>query len=121
MTMEIKYAVEMYNKACLAEEKGQMDIAELYYLKSRAMFEAAGGISGEHYLNAANALNSLAFLRWSREDYEGALCAAKASIRIIEKYSTQFTSTDADFIYNTSCELSDQIQYEMSLVSAKAS
>ena len=115
MTIEIKHAVEMYDKACSAEEKGQLDIAELYYLKSRGLFESVGGIQ---YLNAANALNSLAFLRWSRRDYEGALCSAKEAVKIIERYSTQFTSEDADFIYSTACELIDQIQYEMSLVLA---
>jgi hypothetical protein len=120
MPIEINQAVQMYNKACLAEEKGQMDIAELYYLKSGAMFEAAAETNGTQYLNAANALNSLAFLRWSRADYEGARCSANASIRIIERYHTQFTSADADFIYDTCCELIDQIQYELSLVSTRS-
>ena len=119
MSIEIKYAVEMYNQACLAEEKGQMDIAELYYLKSRATFEKAGEISGAQYLNAANSLNALAFLRWSRKDYEGALCSAKESAKIMETYGAQSTSADADFLYSTSCELMDQILYEMSLVSTR--
>ena len=121
MTIEIKSAVEMYHEACLAEEKGQMDIAELYYLKSRALFEKASETSEPQYLNAANALNSLAFLRWSRKDYEGALRSAKESAKIMETYGVQFTNMDADFIRSTSCELIDQIQYEISLISTAPS
>jgi hypothetical protein len=104
----------LYNKARLSEQAGQMNLAEVYYLKSWSLFEQAGG---SYTLNAANALNTLAFLRWSRKDYEGALCSAKGAMKIMESRASQFTSADAELIRNTSWELVDQIAYEMSLVS----
>ena len=121
MCEKIKQAVEMYYKACYAEQEGKAALAESYYLQSCAFFEEAGEASGAQYLNAANALNALTFLRWSRKDYEGALRSATESVKIMENYGAQFTRADADFIHSTSCELIDQIQYEMSLVSTRAS
>ena len=78
MCMKSEQAIDLYNKAYHSEQEGKTILAEVYYLKSWFLFEQAGG---SHYLNAASALNTLAFLRWSRKDYEGALCSAKGSIQ----------------------------------------
>lgn len=102
MYTEIKKAVELYNQACLAEEQGQMNLAEVYYLKSAYAFEQVGGT---HMLNAANAFNTLAFLRRSRGNYDGALCAAKKSAQIMENYRVWSTSHDAELIRMTAWEL----------------
>ena len=112
MCVKSEQAVDLYKKACLSEQEGKISLAEVYYLKSRSLFEQAGG---EHYLNAANALNALSFLRWSRKDYQGALRSARESIRIMETYGSGCSNADADLIRDTARELIDQIQYEMSL------
>ncbi|MCI0554320.1 MAG: hypothetical protein L0287_25520 [Anaerolineae bacterium] len=83
-TTKNKTAIEFYKQACSAEEKGEMELTELYYLKSAYAFEETGKAD---YLNAANAFNALAFLRESRGNHKGALCAAKnprKSWKIIE-------------------------------------
>ncbi len=105
-------AAEWYKKGYSFAQKGETNIAEVYYLKSWSLFEQAGG---PHYLNAANALNSLAFLRWSQKNYEGALCSAKHSMRIMETYGAEYPSADADLIRTTSWDLIDQINHEMLL------
>lgn len=111
MNTEIKNAVELHNKACSAEEMGQLDLAELYYLKSAYAFEQAGST---HMLNAANAFNALAFLRASRGNQAGALCAAKKSAQIMENYRARSASQDADLIRGTAWELiNDLINTEM--------
>jgi len=102
MRTEIKKAVELYNEACIAEERGEMNLAEVYYLKSVYAFEEAGG---RHTLNAANALNALAALRQSCGDYEGALRSAKRAAQIMDKHESQFASHDADLIRNMAWEL----------------
>ena len=79
MCTEIKCAVELYNKACQAEHEGMATLAEVYYLKSEVLFEQAGGM---HFLNAANSLNALAFLRKSTGDDLGALRALRESLKI---------------------------------------
>jgi hypothetical protein len=112
MCVKSDQAVDWYKKACLSEQQGQPTLAEVYYLKSWSLFEQAGGCN---YLNAANALNSLAFLRWSRKDYEGALCSAKKSVQIMETHSSEVAGADADLVRNTSWDLIDQVSYEMSL------
>ena len=114
MTTELESAVEFYNKGCLAEEQGKVDLAEIYYLKSRFLFEQAGGA---HFLDAANALNALAFLRESRGDTKGALYSAKQSIQVMEKYEAQ--SADADLIRSVAGELIDNLmlRYELPLQS----
>jgi Tetratricopeptide repeat len=116
MSEKTKQAIEMYRQAYRAEQEGRVNLAEVYYLKSRAAFEEVGGAQ---YLSAANVLNALTFLRWSRKDYEGALRSAQESVQIMENQGAQFSSLDADFIHSTSCELMDQMQYEMSLVSVR--
>lgn len=103
-------AAELYKKAYSMEQKGETNVAEVYYLKSWSLFEQAGG---SHYLNAANALNSLAFLRWSQKNYEGALCSAKHSLRIMETHGTGYAGADAELILNTSWDLIHQINQEM--------
>ena len=116
MCIKAEQAVDLYNKAYRSEQEGKATLAEVYYLKSWSLFEQAGGT---HYLNAANALNALAFLRWSRKDCEGALCAARKSVRIMETYGTGYTSADAELIRSTAWDLIDQISYELSLVGAQ--
>jgi len=111
MNTEIKNAVELHDKACSAEEMGQLDLAELYYLKSAYAFEQVGGT---HMLNAANAFNALAILRASRGNQAGALCAAKKSAQIMENYRAQSSSQDADLIRGTAWELiNDLINTEL--------
>jgi len=114
MCVKSDQAVDLYNKACQSEQKGEANLAEVYYMKSWSLFEQAGG---SHCLNAANSLNALAFLRWSRKDYEGALRSAKESMRIMETYGIELSSADADLIRSTSWELVDQVNYELLLVS----
>ena len=99
MFIEIKSVVEMYHPACFVEETD----------KTR----------GAQILSAANTLNTLAFSRWSGRDYEGALRAATESAKIIEAHDTELTrAAEADFIYSTSRELIDHMQYEILLVAA---
>ena len=99
MRTEIKCAVELYNKACQAENDGLPTLAEVYYLKSEVLFEQAGGI---HFLNAANSLNALAFLRKSTGDDPGALRALRESLKLIDAHQLECTSTstssDGEFI-----------------------
>jgi len=92
---EINRAVQLYNQAHSAERAGCEELAEVYYLKSCAMFEQAGGI---HYVNAANALNALAGLRRSHGNYAAALGSAKKSIQIIETHPDVFTCAEAEVI-----------------------
>ena len=81
MSTEIERAVEFYNKACLAEEQGQITLAEVYYLKSSALFEQIGG---SHMLAATKVLKALASLRESGGDHEGALYSAKKAAQITQ-------------------------------------
>src|SRR5215217_220319 len=113
MCVKSEQAVDLYNKAYRSEQEGQINLAEVYYLKSWSLFEQAGG---SHYLNAANALNALAFLRWSRKDYVGALGSARKSVKIMETHGNAFPSVDADLIRSTAWELVDQVSYELLLV-----
>lgn len=119
MSKTAKLAIEMYQQAVQAEQKGRTTLADSYYLQSQAMFKSACETSRTYCLNAANTLNALTFLRWSGKDYEGALQSAKESVKIMETYSPQFSGPEAGFIYDTSRELLDQIQYELALVSTK--
>ena len=102
MYIEIHQAVELYNQACLAEQEGKANLAEVYYLKSWALFEQAGGT---HYMNAAHALNALAYLRQSRGNYEGAFLSAKTSLQIIEAHPGEFTNAEAELIRMRAWEL----------------
>jgi len=122
MCTTIEKAVELYNRACTAEEQGELNLAEVYYLKSWAAFEKAGG---RHALNAANALNALAFLREARGNHEGAMSSAKRSLRIVEDYRMQFQSSDADLIHMQARDLIEilvggEMSSMRSLVSAAA-
>ena len=115
MCVKTDQAMSLYHKACRSERDGEANLAEVYYLKSWFLFEQVGGT---HHLTAANALNAVAFIRWSRRDYEGALCMANESVRIMEAHGAQFGDADANLIRNTSWELIDQVRYEMTLGSA---
>ena len=110
MCVKSDQAAEWYKKAYVFQQKGETNVAEVYYLKSWSLFEQAGG---QHHLNAANALNSLACLRWSQKNYEGALCSARQSIRIMETYGAEYPSADAELIRSTAWDLVDQINREM--------
>jgi len=95
MYIEIHQAIELYNQACLAEQEGKAELAEVYYLKSWTLFEQAGE---RYYVNAANALNALAHLRQSRGNYEGAFLSVKKSIEIIEAHASVFTHAEAEVV-----------------------
>jgi len=109
MNIEAEHAVEFYRKAHLAVQQGKADLAELYYLQSKGRFERAGGA---YHLDAANALNALAFLRKSRGDYEGALRSAKQSLRMMGGFKAQ--SADAELIRSTAWELIEMLNEEVS-------
>ena len=113
MCVKAEQAIDLYNKANHSEQAGNLRLAEVYYLKSWSLFEQAGGT---HYLNAANALNALAFLRWSCKNYDGALRSARESMRIMDTYDHGISNPDADLIRNTSWELIDRVSYELSLI-----
>ena len=111
LTTKNKTAIEFYMQACAAEEKGELELAELYYLKSAYAFEETGKAD---YLNAANAFNALAFLRESRGNHKGALCAAKKSAQIMENHREQPAIYDAELIRLTAWELiNDLISFEI--------
>lgn len=93
-----KSATEFYKKACSAEEKSELDLAEVYYLKSGYAFEQAGKAD---YLNAVNAFNALALLRAARSNQQGALAAANKAAQIMENYSQQTLRYDAELICTT--------------------
>lgn len=102
MYMNTEKAIEMYHKACQAEQQGNPTLAEVYYLKSWSLFEQAGG---EHYLNAASALNALALLRRSRGNLAGAFRSAKQSSHIMQTFGAEYSSAIADSIRATAAEL----------------
>ena len=112
MCVKSDQATDLYKKACQSERQGATNLAEVYYLKSWSLFEQAGGY---HYLNAANAMNALAFMRWSQRNYEGALYAAKESRRIMETKAAEFSSEDADLVRSTAWELIDELSYAILL------
>src|SRR5258705_4330892 len=95
MYIDVHQAFELYNQAHLAEQEGKLNLAEVYYLKSWTLFEEAGD---SFYVNAANALNALAYLRQSRGNYEGAFLSAKTSLQIIEAHPDEFTNAEAELI-----------------------
>lgn len=119
MCEKTSLAIEVYEQARFAEEQGDVSLAEAGYLQSHTLFGEVCRTSGTDCLNAANALNSLTFLRWSRKDYAGALHSAKESVTILETYGAPLIQADAELIYDTSCDLMVQMQYELSLVSTR--
>lgn len=106
MCTEIKCAVELYNKACQAENDGMATLAEVYYLKSEVLFEQAGGM---HFLNAANSLNALAFLRKSNGDDEGALRALRACLKIMDAHTSECSNRDGEFIRMQAWEMMESL------------
>ena len=93
--MEIKQAVDLFHQACSAEERGEVYVAEVYYLKSAFAFESVGG---KYVMHAANALNALAFLRKAHGNYEGAIYSAKKSLQITKKFETQFSNPEVELV-----------------------
>ena len=104
MKPEVKEAIEFYRKASIAEKNGELDLAEIYYLKSWGSFEKIGG---RYILNAANALNALAFLRRSRGDNNGALRSARQSMQMLEECRIQ--TADAEVVRGTAWDLVRQL------------
>jgi tetratricopeptide (TPR) repeat protein len=102
MYIDIHQAIELYNQACLAEQEGKANLAEVYYLKSWALFEQAGD---RYYVNATQILNALAHLRQSRGNYEGAFSCVKKAVQIIETHPGVFTNTEAEVIRMQAWEL----------------
>jgi hypothetical protein len=102
MHIHIHQGVELYNQACLAEQEGKANLAEVYYLKSWALFEQGGD---RYYLKAANALNALACLRQSLGNHEGALVSAKRAVRMIESHPDVFAGGEAKVIRLQAWEL----------------
>ena len=102
MYIEVYQAIELYNQAGLAEQEGKANLAEVYYLKSWALFEQAGE---RYYVNAANALNTLAYLRQSRGNYEGAFLSVKKSIELIEAHAGVFAHAEAEAVRMRAWEL----------------
>jgi len=103
---EIKQAVELFHEACEAEENGEMSVAEVYYLRSAFAFEEVGG---KYVMQAANALNALAFLRKARGNYTGAIFSAKKSLQITKKFETQFSNPEVELVRTGAWELIDQL------------
>jgi hypothetical protein len=103
---EINQAHDLFYKACSAEEKGEMNLAEIYYLKSAFAFEQAGG---NYFMNAATALNALACLRKARGNYEGALCSAKQALQVAKKLEAQVSNPDVELIRMEAWELIEQL------------
>lgn len=95
MYTNIDKAVNLYNRAQSIEREGDTDLAEVYYLKSCALFEQAGDI---YYVNAAHTLNELARLRRSHGNYEGAFVCVKKAVQIIEAHPSVFTNAEAEVI-----------------------
>ena len=104
--MEIKQAVDLFHQACSAEARGDVCVAEVYYLKSAFAFERAGC---QYSMDAANALNALAFLRKARGNYEGAIYSAKRSLQITKRFETQFSNAEVDLVRTGAWELIDQL------------
>ena len=102
MYIEVHEAFELYNQACLAEQEGKANLAEVYYSKSWALFEQAGD---RYYVNAAHTLNALAYLRQSRGNYEGAFLSVKKSVEIIESHAGEFTHAEAEAVRMRAWEL----------------
>ena len=93
--VEIQQALHLFSQACSAEEQGEMNLAEVYYLKSAFAFEQAGG---KYFVNAATALNALACLRKARGNHEGALHSAKQALRIAKQPEMQISDPDVELI-----------------------
>jgi len=103
---EINQARELFYKACSAEEKGEMNLAEVYYLKSALAFEQVGG---NYFMNAATALNALACLRKARGNFAGALCSAKQALQVVKKLEGQVSNPDVELIRMEAWELIEQL------------
>ena len=104
--IEIAQAFELFYKACSAEEKGKMNLAEVYYLKSSVAFEQVGG---KYFVNAATALNALACLRKARGNYAGAMCSAKQALQVVKKLENQTSNLDVELICMEAWELIEEL------------
>ena len=104
--IEINQALDLFRKACSAEEQGEMNLAEVYYLKSAFAFEQAGG---KYFMNAANALTALACLRRACSNYDGALFSAKQALRIMKQPELQSSDPEVELIRMEAWELIEQI------------
>lgn len=101
-TTKNKTAIEFYKQACSAEEKDELELAEVYYIKSGFAFEQAGKVD---YLNAVNAFNALAIMRAARGNLKGALAAANKAAQIMDNYNEQTPGHDAELMCMTTRNL----------------
>lgn len=111
--VEIQQALHLFSQACSAEEQGEMNLAEVYYLKSAFAFEQVGG---KYFMKAATALNALACLRKARGNYEGAMCSARQALKITKQLEMQASDPDVELIRMTAWDLIEQVTHtEVSL------
>ena len=103
---EIKQAIDLFQKAWSAEEQGEMQLAEICYLRSAFVFERAGA---QYVMQTANTLNALAFLRKARGNHAGAIYSAKRSLQITKKFETQFSNPEVELVRTTAWDLIDQL------------
>ena len=85
MSTRIEHAIQLYDEASLAEEQGNLDRAEVLYLESPDIFLKEGG---NHWIDAANIMNAIAFMKEKYGDYEGALHTGEKSIQILDCVDT---------------------------------
>ena len=95
MSTQLERAIEFYEKAYEAETQGNIDRAEALYTESRELFEKEGGM---HFIDAANIMNTVSFMKEKYGDYDGALHAARASAEIMKTRFEGGTSRDAETI-----------------------
>ena len=103
---EIKQAIALFEEAWSAEEKGEMHVAEICYLRSAFEFERAGA---QYVMDAANTLNALAFLRKARGNRDGAIYSAKKSLQMTKKFETQFSDPEVELVRTTAWDLIDEL------------
>jgi tetratricopeptide (TPR) repeat protein len=95
MSKEIERAIEFYDKAYEAEKQGNIDRAEVLYMESRELFEKEGGV---YFIDAANIMNTIAFIKQKHGDYDGALRAARESAEVMKTRFEGGTRRDAETI-----------------------
>ena len=96
MPTEVERAVESYENARRAEKRNEFNAAEIGYLKSANLFQQLGEM---HFIDAAIALNALAFLREARGDHHAALCSAKHAETIMDAQEPETSGLEAQRIH----------------------
>jgi len=119
MNLQTKQADTLYKDACLAQKRGKMDLAEVYFLKSASGFEQAGGT---YATKSAQSLNALAHLRLKRGNYQGAMYSAKRSVQIVEMHRSECDSLDAELALMQAWEMIESlVSMEISSLELSAS